>query len=173
MSQISTLNAALSLADQNCLQPTDVLDLFRSFEFLKILAIDIFCLEKVKKQKIVVFYLIEERETMKVSLIIIVLVLVNLYCEGVKTNRDNRKTGRNVQPHRLMNSLKRDITIAEQNHNVLILHREKRTIFGFLSFLVLLLNAFLAINLNVNINNNNNNLNDNMNENMNENMNMN
>ena len=41
LSQISTLNAALSLADQNCLQPTDVLDLFRSFEFLKILAIDI------------------------------------------------------------------------------------------------------------------------------------
>ena len=41
LSQISTLNAALSLADQNCLQPTDILDLFRSFEFLKILAIDI------------------------------------------------------------------------------------------------------------------------------------
>ena len=117
--------------------------------------------------------MIEERETMKVSVIILVLVLVDLYCEGVKTNRDNRKTDRNVQPHRLMNSLKRDIELAEQNHNGRILHREKRTIFGFLSFLVLLLNAFLAINLNVNINNNNNNLNDNMNENMNENMNMN
>ena len=133
----------------------------------------VFCLEKVKKQKIVVFLKIEERETMKVSLIIIVLVLVDLYCEGVKTNRDNRKTDQNVQPHRLTNSLKRDIELAEQNHDGRILHREKRTIFGFLSFLVLLLNAFLAINLNVNINNNNNNLNDNMNENMNENMNMN
>lgn len=38
--------------------------------------------------------------------------------------------------------------------NSLILHREKRSIFGFLSFLVVLLNAALAINLNMNINNN-------------------
>jgi len=108
---------------------------------------------------------------MKVSLIITGLLLVNFYCKAV-TTRDKR-TIHSVPPHRLATSLERDIALNEQNDNVRILHREKRTIFGFLSFLVLLLNAFLAINLNVNINNNNNNLNDNMNENMNENMNMN
>merc|ERR1711892_1011574 len=40
-------------------------------------------------------------------------------------------------------------------------HREKRTIFGFFSFILVFINALLAINLNININNNNNNLNNN------------
>ena len=108
---------------------------------------------------------------MKVSLIITGLLLVNFYCKAV-TTKDNG-TIHSGKAHGLATSLERDIALNEQNDNVRILHREKRTIFGFLSFLVLLLNAFLAINLNVNINNNNNNLNDNMNENMKENMNMN
>jgi len=34
-----------------------------------------------------------------------------------------------------------------------ILHREKRTIFGLLSFLVAFINAFLAINLNIQLDN--------------------
>ena len=120
----------------------------------------------MKKLRIAVFLLNEKSKTMKLSLIIFGLVLVSFYFEEVIT-KDIRKSPQNI-PATL---LERDIRIEEQNVNVRILHREKRTIFGFLSFLVLLLNAFLAINLNVNINNNNNNLNDNMN--MNENMNMN
>ena len=107
---------------------------------------------------------------MKSYLIILSFALVTLYCEEVIT-RDIKQSRQNNPANGLPTLLERDIRIEEQNVNVRILHREKRTIFGFLSFLVLLLNAFLAINLNVNINNNNNNLNDNMN--MNENMNMN
>ena len=102
---------------------------------------------------------------MKLPLIVISFIFAYLYCEEVITS-DSEGAYQSVPA-----SLERDVRLDEQNVNVRILHREKRTIFGFLSFLVLLLNAFLAINLNVNINNNNNNLNDNMN--MNENMNMN
>ena len=51
--------------------------------------------------------------------------------------------------------------------------RERRSIFGFLSFVVVLLNAFLTINLNLNINNNNNNNNNNNMDNQNTNMNTN
>ena len=54
-----------------------------------------------------------------------------------------------------------------------ILHRERRSIFGFLSFVVVLLNAFLTINLNLNINNNNTNNNNNNNNMDNQNTNMN
>ena len=104
---------------------------------------------------------------MKLPLIVVSFIFVYLYCEEVITS-DSEGAG---VYQSVPASLERDIRLDEQNVNVRILHREKRTIFGFLSFLVLLLNAFLAINLNVNINNNNNNLNDNMN--MNENMNMN
>lgn len=107
---------------------------------------------------------------MKLTLIVICFVFVNFYCEKVII-RDSEEASQNILLTEITASLERDIKFEEQNVNVRILHREKRTIFGFLSFLVLLLNAFLAINLNVNINNNNNNLNDNMN--MNENMNMN
>ena len=50
------------------------------------------------------------------------------------------------------------------------LHRQKRTVFGLMSFLIGLLNAVLAVALNVHINNNNNNNNnDNNNDNNNNN----
>ena len=48
-----------------------------------------------------------------------------------------------------------DSSIQVSDQRVLL--RQKRSIFGFLSFLIVLLNAGLAINLNMNINNNNNN----------------
>ena len=104
------------------------------------------------------------------------LFLINIFdiCLCKASNQIVEKTTLVIHQS-MLNSLEldRDIKLEEKSNKVRILHREKRTIFGFLSFLVLVLNALLAINLNVNINNNNNNLNDNMNMNMNENMNMN
>ena len=79
LSQISTLNAALSLPDQNCLQPTDVLDLFRSFEFLKILAIDICILFRESEEAEDCSFLDDWRKRNDESFIIFMLALNQLY----------------------------------------------------------------------------------------------
>ena len=142
---MSTISAAFSLADVSCIDPLQVIKILRlSLKYFpKIFPF----LGKLRRQTLVINLLVDN----KMKKVTIFCTFIFVFLSSCLQSSDNENPKLFEQPAKI--GLDSSIQVSDQR----VLLRQKRSIFGFLSFLIVLLNAGLAINLNMNINNNNNN----------------